>query len=150
MSVAYVYSSFSLLGYGIIVSYQHYCVAAGVKLVKERHYLRSCFGIEVAGGLVREEQRRMSRQRARHGHALLLTAGKLRRLMPASAPKLYSRQRFFHALLAFGSGQPLIYQRKLDVVLGGQFRQEIEVLKNKSYFFVSDFSQFILRVFSIG
>ena len=90
MSVAYVYSSFSLLGDGIVVSYQHYCVAAGVKLVKERHYLRSCFGIEVAGRFVREEQRRMSRQRARHGHALLLTAGKLRRLARFSSPTRFS------------------------------------------------------------
>ena len=67
-----------------------------VEVVRDEHERRAAPGVhsqqdvddvlpvgrvEIAGGLVREEQARLVGQRAGDGHALLLSAGELRRVM---------------------------------------------------------------------
>ena len=53
-------------------------VAFGVKFAQQADHDFLVGFVEIAGGLVRENQFRMIDQRASHGHALLLAAGKLR------------------------------------------------------------------------
>ena len=47
----------------------------GVRGVEEVHHLEGPLGVEVAGGLVGEEEGGIAHQRPRHGHPLLLAAG---------------------------------------------------------------------------
>ena len=48
-----------------------------VEILKQFHNLNTGFGIEIAGGLIGQNQRRPIDQRARDGYPLLLAAGKL-------------------------------------------------------------------------
>ena len=48
-----------------------------VEILKQFHNLHARFGIEIAGGLIGQNQRRPIDQRARDGYPLLLAAGKL-------------------------------------------------------------------------
>ncbi len=52
-------------------------VAFLVQVGEERHDFVAGGGIEISGGLIGEQDRRMIHERARNGHALPLAAGKL-------------------------------------------------------------------------
>ena len=64
-----------------LVRDQHDGHALAVELLEQRHDLQAGARVEVAGGLVGEDQRGRVDQRARDRHALLLAAGELRRLV---------------------------------------------------------------------
>ena len=57
-------------------------------------------GIEVAGGFVREEDRRLVHQRARDRDALLLSAGKLRGRVRAASAETHALKEFQRATTA--------------------------------------------------
>ena len=52
-------------------------LATAMELVEQRHDLHGRRGIEVAGGLVGQQDRRLAHQGARHRDALALAAGEL-------------------------------------------------------------------------
>ena len=76
-----------------LVGDEHDGVARLVEALEERHDLDAGLRVEVAGGLVGEQDRRIVHQRARDGDALALAAGELvraggscgRRARPASS-----------------------------------------------------------------
>src|SRR5262249_51973044 len=68
---------FGVLGEAGIVSPHADRGAAAVELLKKVHPRLAVDRVEVAGGLVGEQDERLSADRAGDGHALLLTAGKL-------------------------------------------------------------------------
>ena len=53
----------------------------GTQREQEVHHLQAGVAVEIAGGLVGEQKLRPRRGGARERHALLLAAGKLRRIM---------------------------------------------------------------------
>ncbi len=57
-----------------LVGYEDNGIALGVELVEEGHDLIACFGVEVAGWLVGENDRRVVDERARDGYALALAS----------------------------------------------------------------------------
>ena len=69
--------------------------AIPVQLLKERHDLNARSGIECARGLVGEDERRGSNERAGDGNALGLAAGQLRRLVVDALGKTNSGKRVF-------------------------------------------------------
>src|SRR5438874_13312751 len=62
--------------------------AAGVQFLEQIHYRFTVAGVEISGRLVREQNRRLARKRARDRHALLLTPRERARHM--SPPMLHS------------------------------------------------------------
>src|ERR1700674_5471005 len=65
---------------GIVRDHEN-CVAGIVQLAKDLQDDGFVDFVEIAGGLIREDQLGLIDERARDGHALLLAAGKLRRKM---------------------------------------------------------------------
>src|SRR6185437_2290285 len=63
--------------------------ARAMQLGKQLHHLIAVLAVEIAGGLVSENDEWLARNRARNGDALLLAAGELRRIM--SEPVRHSR-----------------------------------------------------------
>ena len=55
--------------------------AFAMQISQQLHHGLAIFGIEITGRFVRQEDRRLPAQCSRHGHALLLAAGELRRIM---------------------------------------------------------------------
>src|SRR6185312_5978879 len=76
--------------------------AALVQFVEQGHHRLAIARVEVAGGLVSEQDRRPADQRAGHRHALLLAAGQLRRVMPHAMRHADALECFLHALAPFG------------------------------------------------
>ena len=60
-----------------------------VELEQHLHDLVAVLGVEVARGLVGQDQVRLVDQRARHGHALLLAARELRREVVAAVGDIH-------------------------------------------------------------
>src|SRR5262245_8438840 len=110
-----------------------------VQLLKELHHGFAIVGVEVSGWLVRQQDGRMATQRARYGHALLLTAGKLRRIMTQAVRHTDPFERLHHPRFAFRRRHLLpVGQRQLHVFVNSEVANEIETLKNKSDFAVTD------------
>src|SRR5262245_26416253 len=62
---------------------QHYGGAAAVLRLEEIHDVARSRGVEVSGGLVREDYQRLVHDGARDGDALLLATGQLARIVTA-------------------------------------------------------------------
>src|SRR5438045_3328098 len=77
-------------------------VALAVQLLEQPHDLLAGGGVEVAGGLVREQDGGTHDQRAGDGHALALAAGELARLVVHAVAQVHHLQRLA------GAGQPLL------------------------------------------
>ena len=77
LAVADVDDAMSVFGDVGLVGDEHDGVALGVERVEEGHDLDAGFGVEVAGGLVGEDDGRAVDQGAGDGDALALAAGEL-------------------------------------------------------------------------
>jgi len=101
--------------------------------------------IELSGGLVRKEQGRIVRQGDRNGDSLLLTAAQLVRPMARTVSEADEVKEFLRPSLpglAVSGGEA---HRQLDVLLGGQRRDEVEELEDEARL-----SQSIPNEFSVG
>src|SRR5579864_6021831 len=99
-----------------LVGDQHHGVAAGVQLVEELHDLDRGGGIEVAGRLVGEQQRRVVHQRAGDRHALPLAARQLVGVVVHAVGQADALEREAGALPPIAARDAGIDQRQLDVV----------------------------------
>ena len=91
-------------------------------------------GIEVAGRLVGEEHPRPVDQRSGDGHALLLAAGKLRRLVVDAVRQADLLEHLGCALSLLLLGEVLlgIGQRHQDVLQRRRARQQVEALEDET------------------
>ena len=99
---------------------------------KSRVQLLGVLLVEVAGGLVRQQQRGLHRERPRHGRALLLAAGELRRQMGAAAAQPHRIQQLPRARLRLGSRGAGDQQRQGHVFQGGEVAQQMMKLEHES------------------
>ena len=81
---------------------------------------------------------RIAAQRARHGHALLLTARELRRIVLHAVRHAHPLERFLHALLALGRAHAAIGQRQFDVLVHRKVADQVERLEDKADLPVAD------------
>src|SRR5688572_12250590 len=89
-----------IVGVARIVGHHADRRALAVQLAQEVHHRLAVPRVEVPGGLVGEQDRGLARERAGDGHALLLAAGELRRVVVHSvrhADALKRMQRGFAA-----------------------------------------------------
>jgi hypothetical protein len=117
---------------GLVRDHQHGDAVLLVQAAQQFHDLLAALGVEVAGGLVGEQNGRLADDGAGDGHALLLPAGQFRRgvLLPAAEA---------HRLQCAGSAAVVPHQRRLaaveqrqfDVLLRRGARQQIEALEDE-------------------
>ncbi|MCY1367093.1 hypothetical protein D9M69_540090 [compost metagenome] len=87
--------------------------------------------VQRRGGLVEQHQFGFHRQGARNGHALLLAAGELRRVMPGALGQAHLGQQFTGQRLGVGlAGAAYADGAEGDVLQGGHLREQVELLED--------------------
>src|SRR6266508_57627 len=87
--------------------------------------------VQVAGGLVGEQHRRLGDQRAGDRHPLLLAAGELRGPVLQAVAEPDRLERGDRPPAALGAAEPAVDQRQADVADGRGPRQELEALEDE-------------------
>jgi hypothetical protein len=109
------------------VRHGHQRVAFGVERAQQLEHLVLVLGVEVAGGLVRQDQARAVDERARHAHALLLAARELRRQVPRAIGEAHALERLQRLLRV---GHRVIVLRDHDVFERVEVGEEMELLED--------------------
>src|SRR6185312_6003443 len=94
--------------------------------------------VQVAGGLVGEQQARTAGQRARECHALLLAAGQFGWIVLEARGQAHALERVHDALLALGPLHAAITQRHFDVVEDVEVGNQVEGLEDEADLLVAD------------
>ena len=105
--------------------------AAGVEFAEEFHDLAAGGGVEVAGGLVGENHRRVVREGARDCHALALPAGQLARLVLKPVLHPDGTRQFDGAAPRLAFGNAFVEHGEGDVLGDGELRDEVEALEDE-------------------
>ncbi len=119
-------------------------VAFFMKPFKEVHDLHAGLGVECSGWLVSQKNRRVIDKRPCDRNALTLAAGKLVRPMRYAVAEFDRCQRSLGIVVTLGGTDAGVYQRKLDIVLGGRPRKEIKGLKDKTDLFVANAGKLVV------
>ena len=98
----------------------------------QRENLVGALGVEVAGRLVGDDQFRVGDDRPGDADALLLPAGELPRPVVHAVRQADQVQRRFHLLAALLLRQRQKQQRQLDVLVGGEHRQQVVELEDEA------------------
>jgi len=125
------------------VGNQHYGVSLLVQLLQKPQHLAASMGVQRAGGLVRQNDRRVAHQCPRNGHALLLAAGKLVGAVFQLVAKPHLFQHLPGADVAVGAGDARIHQRHLHIFHQVQLGQQIVLLEDKAQHLVADSGQLV-------
>ena len=88
--------------------------------------------VEIARGLVGQQQRRPHHQRARHRHPLLLAPGEHARPVLEALAQADPRQQFRRADARFDRRQAADAHRHLDVFERGELRQQVMELEDEA------------------
>ena len=94
-------------------------VAGLVHAVEERKHLLARAGVEVAGGLVGEQQGRAVHERARDRDPLALAAGDLVREVIGPLREAHAPERLEGALASLAPRHAAVHEGELDVLGGG-------------------------------
>ncbi len=119
-------------------------VAMGVEGIEQGHDLKAGLGVEVAGGLVREDDGWTVDEGAGDGYALTLAAGELVGLVVHARVEAYVGEGFLGALDALGGGGAVVDEGQLDVVEGGGAGQKVEGLEDEADFLVADAGELVV------
>src|SRR5260221_428320 len=95
-------------------------------------------GVEVARRFIRQENARFPTERTGDGDALLLSTGKLRRVVIHSMSHADAFEGLRRLALAFRRGRAAVGERQLDVLIHGEVANEIEALEDETDFAVAD------------
>ena len=101
------------------------------QLLQQGQDLVRAVAVEVAGGLVAEQERRVGHDGAGDGHALLLAAGELARLVLRAVGDAHDAERGLDAALALGPRERGQQQRQLHVAEGGEHRDQVVHLEDE-------------------
>ena len=104
-----------------------------VELPKQIHQFPAGVRVDVPRRLVGQQDRRLIGQGAGDGHALLLTPGKLRRMVIQTRFQAHLLQQSPRAIPPLGAPEsPAVQQRQFHVLQGGGPREQIEILKHET------------------
>ena len=121
-----------------IVSNHTHGSALAVKLTQQLHHSFAVCRIEVSSRLIREQDQRITGNRASHRDALLLTAGELTREVFGAMSHADSLEGIHNAFFAFGCLDAAISQGQLDILKHVQIADQVETLKNEADLAVPD------------
>eukprot|EP01137_Pigoraptor_chileana_P011266 Opistho-2@61855 len=102
-----------------------------VELPQDAHDLVAMQAVEVAGGLVGQQQGRLGDDGSRDGHALLLAARELAGPVPGPVADAQPLHRLGHALLLLARRQPAVLQCQGDVLGHAQVVDQVEALEHE-------------------
>ncbi len=103
-----------------------------IEPLQQVHDLAAVLGVEIAGGFVGENQRRIGDHRPRHRDALLLAARELRRAVAGAVGDADLGQDRRHPRTPFRSGDIVIEQREFDVLEDAQFVDQVKALEDEA------------------
>ncbi len=115
-----------------------------VQIANQRENLGAGVGVQIAGGLVGQQNRRINRKRARDGAALAFAAGKLVRQVLTARGQAHQVQQLVRAFLDFLLRPSAQMQRNGDVFDARQRGQQIEELENESDLVAAQARQFVV------
>src|SRR5260370_33367095 len=92
-SVEEVNGAFRKVGIALVVGDHADGRAVAVQVAQQFHHRFTVLGVEVSSRLVSHQDDWISNKRSRHRNALLLTAGKLRRIMPQAMSHAHAFER---------------------------------------------------------
>ena len=106
--------------------------AGSVEVAKEVHDVEAVLAIEIAGGLVTEDELRVGDHGAGHGDALLLSAGELLRVVGGAVDDVHPLQHFVDLRLALRFAEADVAQRQLHVLEDVHVIDEVEALEHEA------------------
>jgi hypothetical protein len=107
-------------------------LAIRIQSIEERKNLLGRDGIEVAGRFIGQDVLRIVREAARDAGALLLAAGKLRRPMIEAMSEPDERGKVAAVSAALGRDVALVIERRLDVFLHRELRDQVVGLEDEA------------------
>ena len=112
--------------------------ARAVQLAQQLHHRVAVLRVEVAGGLVGEQDRGLAHEGAGHRHALLLTARELARQVLRAMGHAHPLEGLVHPLLALGGLHAAVGEGQLDVLVDREVADEVEALEDEPDLAVAD------------
>ena len=119
-------------GIGIVGDHEHGDAALLVEPAQEGKNLRAGLGVEVAGGLVGQDDRGVVDQGAGNGHPLLLAARQLVGVVPQALPQPELFEDGLRPLLPLGAPDAGEHERQGNVLDRRQARQQVEALEDEA------------------
>src|SRR6202171_757677 len=116
-------------------------LAGGGQLFEDPDDVAAGFRVEVAGRLVRQDERGGGEARAGEGHTWALAARELARAMLGAVVDADALERIHGALAALVAAQAGVEQRQLDVLPDRGPRQEVESLEDEADLLVAHAGQ---------
>ena len=132
------------LGHRRVVGDDHQRGPRLVHAVEEVEDLAAGGGVEVAGGLVGQEQARLHDRGAGQGHPLALAAGELVRPVVDAVREAHRRQRGLDPLPPLAARQAGEDHGQLHVLGRGQARHEVERLEDEADEMAADLRQLLV------
>ena len=120
-------------GQRVVGHHQHGLAVLAHEPVEQLEDLVRALAVEVAGGLVAEQERGIGHDRARDAHPLLLAAGELPRVVLHAVAEADDVQRRLHVPAAIRLREPGQQQRQLDVLEGGEHRDQVVHLEHEAH-----------------
>ena len=99
---------------------------------EQLHDLAALAGVQVAGRLVGEDERRLRDERARHAHQLLLAAGELRGIQVLLPDDLEPVEHVAHHAVALLPLHVAVRQRHVEVLVHGQVIDQVVALEDEA------------------
>ena len=106
--------------------------AGGVEVAEQVHDVEAVVAVEVAGGLVAEDELRVGDDRPGNGHALLLPAGELLRIVARPVDDAHALQHLVDLLPTLRLAEAEVAQRQLHVLEDVHVVDEVEALEHEA------------------
>ena len=129
---------------GVVVGDEHHGVPLPVQLLQHPQHLAAGVAVQRAGGLVGQNDRRVTRQSTCNGDTLLLAAGKLVGLVLELIAQPYPLKRGGRAALALSQGDARVHQRHFHVFQQAELGQQVILLEDEAQHLVADLGQLVL------
>jgi hypothetical protein len=122
-----------------------------VQFSEQLHHRFAIARIKIAGGFVREQNRRPAAKRSRYRDTLLLTAGELAWQMFCPVRHSHALQSFSHKSFAITRAHTAIGERQFDILIDVEIADKIEALKNEADLAIANPSAVSqVEVFNLG
>jgi len=143
MAVLQADDPLGLDGDGVIMGDQNHSVSRPVEALEQMQDLPAGVGVQRAGGLVGEDDRRFSHQRPGDGDPLLLSAGELVWPVPQLAAQAHQLQGDPDPLVPLSSRDPGVHHGRLHILQQGELWEQVVLLKDKAQQFIADLRQLV-------
>ena len=127
-----------------VVGDEHDGVPRLPQALDDVHDLLAGGGVQVAGGLIRQDDGGLHGQHPGDGHPLLLAAGDLAGPVVHTVREAHLGQGGLHPLPALGGGKVVVEQGHLHIFEGGELRQQVELLEDEADLLAPDLTELVL------